>query len=89
MAVPALRKLLHPYYVTNIALAVSFLVCKLTRPVCVWAFDECELDYVSRCCRSLSPDRLLTCQRESEILFFTAVIILFRTRKQGESDRAA
>lgn len=43
----SVRKLLHPYYLTNILLALSFLICRMTRPVCDWAFDDCELSYVS------------------------------------------
>lgn len=43
----SLRKLLHPYYLTNILLALSFLICRMTHPLCSWAFEDCELSYVS------------------------------------------
>ncbi|XP_074604554.1 thioredoxin-related transmembrane protein 2 homolog [Brevipalpus obovatus] len=61
-----LRQVIHPHYVINILLALSFIVCKTLQPFCSLLFDECILNH-----------------RESEILFFTAVIIVFRTRKQG------
>ncbi|XP_054166431.1 thioredoxin-related transmembrane protein 2 homolog [Oppia nitens] len=64
--IPHLRRLLRLHYVTNILLAISFLVLKCLSPFCDYLFSECQLDY-----------------KETEILFFTAVVIIFRTRKQG------
>lgn len=71
-----LRKLLHPYYLTNILLSLSFLICKMTYPLCSWAFDACELNYVSVwcvakhavLCRSKSVDRFSS-GRESCLYF--------------------
>ena len=33
-----IRQLFHPYYILNMVLALSFLVMKLTRPVCEYLF---------------------------------------------------
>ncbi|KAI1292041.1 Thioredoxin-related transmembrane protein 2 -like protein [Halotydeus destructor] len=61
-----IRRLVHPHYLINMFLALSFIVLKNLKPVCGYIFKECDLDY-----------------RETEILFFTLVVIIFRTRKQG------
>jgi len=64
------RQILHPYYIINIILCLSFITLKLTRPMCQILFQEgpeaCELD-----------------MRESEILFFLLVVIMVRSRKTG------
>jgi len=60
------RQVLHPYYIVNLILALSFIVLRTLPPACRYLFDSCEFDY-----------------RETEVLFFTGVIIIFRTRKQG------
>ncbi|KAI2804793.1 hypothetical protein RDWZM_008087 [Blomia tropicalis] len=61
-----LARVIHPHYITNVILALSFVALKSIPSVCDVLFNSCELDY-----------------RETEILFFTGVIIIFRTRKQG------
>lgn len=65
-----LRQLGHPYYIVNILLCLSFLVAKLTHPLCDYLFapgpEMCELD-----------------MRETEILFFLLVVIMIRSRKTG------
>lgn len=65
-----LRQLAHPYYIVNILLCLSFLVAKLTHPLCTYLFapgpETCELD-----------------MRETEILFFLLVVIMIRSRKTG------
>jgi thiol-disulfide isomerase/thioredoxin len=60
------KKLVHPHYILNLMLALSYIFLKTLNPFCELLFSSCELDY-----------------RETEILFFTVVIIVFRTRKQG------
>jgi len=65
-----LKQILHPYYIINIMLCVSFITLKVTKPMCYLLFKEgpesCELD-----------------MRESEILFFLLVVIMVRSRKTG------
>jgi len=65
-----LKQILHPYYIINIMLCVSFITLKVTKPMCYFLFKEgpesCELD-----------------MRESEILFFLLVVIMVRSRKTG------
>lgn len=62
-----LKRLIHPHYLINILLALSFLILKKTPQFCSRLFkDGCELT-----------------SRQSEIYFFLAVIIVFRTRKHG------
>lgn len=63
-----LRKVVHPHYLVNFLLAISYLVLKLVPPICSCLFKTCELEH-----------------RDSEILFFTIVILMFRTRKQGRT----
>ncbi|XP_076035521.1 thioredoxin-related transmembrane protein 2 homolog [Oratosquilla oratoria] len=60
-----LVQLLHPYYITNILLSLSFVVCKTT-PLChiVFAGESCEFS-----------------MWESEVMFFMLVVIMFRSRK--------
>uniref|UniRef100_A0A1E1XS22 Putative thioredoxin-like protein n=1 Tax=Amblyomma sculptum TaxID=1581419 RepID=A0A1E1XS22_AMBSC len=63
-----LRRLLHPHYVVNLLLAACFPVLRLVRPFCDVLFPGGD------------------CQldfRETEILTFVAVVVLFRTRKTG------
>jgi len=62
-----LKQLLHPYFLVNLTLSVSYLLCKFLQPVCNLLFSgNCELD-----------------MREGEILFFLLVIIMVRARKHG------
>jgi len=71
-----LKQLLHPYYIVNLVLCLSFLVMKLTRPLCTYLFppgpEMCELD-----------------MRESEILFFLLIVIMIRSRKTGSTTMVA
>ncbi|XP_070389517.1 thioredoxin-related transmembrane protein 2 homolog [Dermacentor albipictus] len=63
-----LRRLLHPHYLVNLLLAACFPVLRLVRPFCDVLFPGGD------------------CQldfRETEILTFVAVVVLFRTRKTG------
>lgn len=63
-----LRRLLHPHYLVNLVLAACFPVLRLVRPFCDVLFPGGD------------------CQldfRETEILTFVAVVVLFRTRKTG------
>lgn len=63
-----LRRLLNPYYLVNLLLAACFPVLRLVRPFCDVLFPGGD------------------CQldfRETEILTFVAVVVLFRTRKTG------
>uniref|UniRef100_L7LSR7 Putative thioredoxin-like protein n=1 Tax=Rhipicephalus pulchellus TaxID=72859 RepID=L7LSR7_RHIPC len=63
-----LRRLLHPHYLVNLLLAACFPVLRLLRPFCDVLFPGGD------------------CQldfRETEILTFVAVVVLFRTRKTG------
>lgn len=63
-----LRLLLKPYYLINILLSLSYVICKRVPIVCnyVFAQSECELD-----------------GRETEILFFLIIVIMMRTKKTG------
>lgn len=63
-----LKKLIHPYYLFNLALGFSFIALKTCRPFCTMLFphSECQLD-----------------SRESEILFFLLVVVMIRSRKTG------
>jgi len=65
-----LKQLCHPYYLVNLTLCCSFLILKLTYPLCEYLFppgpETCELD-----------------MRETEILFFLLVVIMIRSRKTG------
>lgn len=67
-----IRALIHPYYIINCMLALSFLFVKLTHPICDFFFapspEACELD-----------------MRETEILFFLLVVIMIRSRKTGST----
>lgn len=62
------KTLLHPHYLFNIALAVLYLVLRLVRPFCSTLFPT---------------DSCELDFRETEILTFLAIIVLFRTRKTG------
>lgn len=42
-----LQKILHPHYLVNLVLALSFLILKNVPPFCSFLFEVCELDYVS------------------------------------------
>ncbi|XP_015600135.1 thioredoxin-related transmembrane protein 2 homolog [Cephus cinctus] len=63
-----LRLLLKPYYLVNIIISLSYIICKRMPIIChyVFAQTECELD-----------------GRETEILFFLIIVIMIRTRKAG------
>jgi len=62
-----LKTLLHPYYIVNIILSISFLTCKLIPPVC-------EIVFAGDCLFEM---------RETEILFFLLMIVMIRARKTG------
>jgi len=66
----------HPYYLVNLLLCFSFLILKLTSPLCDYLFavgpEQCELD-----------------MRETEILFFLLVVIMIRSRKTGSTTMIA
>lgn len=64
------RQLLHPHYLLNLVLASCYLLLRLLPPFCSVLFPTGD------------------CQldfRETEVLTFLAVIVLFRTRKLGVS----
>ncbi|XP_068214887.1 thioredoxin-related transmembrane protein 2 homolog [Palaemon carinicauda] len=63
------KQLVHPFYVLNILMSLSFLGSKYLPGVCEYVFPKSE-------CGELS-------MWESEILFFMVVIVMFRTRKSG------
>lgn len=60
--------LFRPYYLFNILLSLSYIICKRTPGICnvLFAQGDCELD-----------------GRETEILFFLLIVIMIRTRKAG------
>lgn len=63
--------LLKPYYLVNILLSISYLVGKKTPVVCSYLFQhqqEDQCDFNSR---------------ETQILFFLAIVVIIRTRKTG------
>lgn len=62
-----LKELLHPYYIVNIILSLSFLACKLIPPICDIVF---------------AGDNTFE-MRETEILFFLLMIVMIRARKTG------
>lgn len=62
--------LLKPYYWVNIMLSLSFLVAKKMPGICSYLFPSKENE-----CELDS--------RETEILFFLAIVIMIRTRKTG------
>ncbi|XP_013776832.1 thioredoxin-related transmembrane protein 2 homolog [Limulus polyphemus] len=62
------KKVAHPHYIINIFLASVFLITRWLKPVCT-------LLYPSSGCE--------LDYRESEILTFLVVVIMFRTRKHG------
>lgn len=62
--------LAKPYYWVNIVLSVSFLLARKTPGLCSYLFTTAE----SQC-------ELDT--RETEILFFSAIVVIIRTRKTG------
>jgi len=63
-----LIQLLKPYYLVNIFLSLSYIVCKKTPGLCNYLFntEECEFE-----------------GRETEILFFLLIVVMIRTRKAG------
>jgi len=65
-----LRTLSHPFYITNILLALTFVLAKLT-PACEYLFTNTK----ESCEEGFS-------MWESEVYFFLLVIIMFRSRKQ-------
>ncbi|KAF2904852.1 hypothetical protein ILUMI_01323 [Ignelater luminosus] len=62
------KQLLKPYYLFNIFLSLSYIICRRTPGVCnyLFAVEECEFD-----------------GRETEILFFLVIVIMIRSRKTG------
>ncbi|KAK7076730.1 Thioredoxin-related transmembrane protein 2 [Halocaridina rubra] len=70
-----LRQLIHPYYVVNILMSLSYLVSKYVPGICEFVFPTSE-------CGELS-------MWESEVLFFMLVIVMFRTRKSGSRNMLA
>lgn len=65
-----LSLLMKPYYWVNILLSISFLVAKKMPGVCTYLFPGAEEE-----CEMDS--------RETQILFFLAIVIMIRTRKTG------
>ncbi|XP_014238456.1 thioredoxin-related transmembrane protein 2 homolog [Trichogramma pretiosum] len=63
-----LRQLMRPYYIINMFLSLSYIVCKRLPYVCHFLFNQadCQLD-----------------DRETEILTFLMIVIMMRTRKTG------
>lgn len=62
--------LIKPYYWVNIVLSLSYLVAKKTPGLCAYIFNRLETE----------------CEldgRETEILFFLAIVVMIRTRKTG------
>lgn len=62
--------LTKPYYWVNILLSVSYLLAKKTPGICAYLFTPKESE-----CELDS--------RETEILFFLAIVVMIRTRKTG------
>ena len=46
-ALESMLRLLHPHYVGNLLLSVCFYLLKITPPICLMLFDDCELELVS------------------------------------------
>jgi len=62
-----LKRLVHPYFLVNIVLRLSYLVCKFLQPLCDVLFaGDCEMD-----------------MKQGEILFFLLVVVMVRARKHG------
>lgn len=62
------KQLLKPYYIFNILISLSYIICRRTPGICnyLFAVEECELD-----------------GRETEILFFLVIVVMIRSRKTG------
>ncbi|KAF5304230.1 hypothetical protein FQR65_LT08037 [Abscondita terminalis] len=62
------KQLLKPYYIFNIILSLSYIICRKTPGICNYLFtvEECEFD-----------------GRETEILFFLVIVVMIRSRKTG------
>lgn len=65
-----MKRLCHPHYLISIILATFYFPIRSTRPICELMFPEAGCELD---------------YRETEILFFLVVVILFRTRKMGIS----
>lgn len=85
-----LIQLLRPYYLFNIFLSLSYIICKRTSYICIFLFpqSECELDGVRsifKIFRAIMNEAvwIFVFQRETEILFFLLIVIMIRTRKAG------
>ncbi|XP_066603170.1 thioredoxin-related transmembrane protein 2 homolog [Prorops nasuta] len=63
-----LRLLVKPYYLINLLLSISYVVSKRIPIVCNYIFAQAECELDGR---------------ETEILFFLMIVIMFRTRKTG------
>jgi len=68
-----LKDVLHPYYIINIIMSLSFIAAKSIPLVCHFVFNgNCEFE-----------------SRQSEILFFLLMVIMIRARKTGSMSLAA
>lgn len=63
--------LLKPYYLVNILLSISYLFAKKAPIICSYLFPRKE------------GDECELDSRETEILFFLAIVVIIRTRKTG------
>lgn len=63
-----IKSLFHPHHILNIILAALYLLTKVVRPFCTILYPTTGCELDFR---------------ETEILMFLAIIIVFRTRKQG------
>jgi hypothetical protein len=45
-----LRQLVHPYYLVNLVLCLSFVVAKLTHPLCDYLFAPGPVSHLINCC---------------------------------------
>lgn len=69
-----LTLLIKPYYWVNILLSVSYLLAKKAPGICSYLFAATKKESESEC--ELDS-------RETEILFFLAIVVMMRTRKAG------
>lgn len=67
--------LVKPYYWVNILLSVSYLVAKKAPGICTYLFTATKKVEAESECELDS--------RETEILFFLAIVVMIRTRKTG------
>lgn len=62
------KKLFHPFYVVNLILALSYIISKFFQPICMILHTTTGCEIDFR---------------ESEILTFLVIVVVFRTRKYG------